>query len=284
MAEKQLNVYQRISLAKQLVAKSTFTKDKSEGLKYPYLPIEQIKPVVEDAMNEAGLILDFGPLDTYNIREPYEKVSPYNGEKTMWYHLGGTQDFAWVNIDDPSDKLVQTFSGEAKDNSDKCVSKLYTAILKNFYKQFFNISTDRKDDPDNTEDEKKEEDAYKKAKLKESEERVKKIADDPLFGRAVKERETKKEKPKEEANPLEVIETLIKECKENSDKDFDHVTDRTIELMNNQIMKWYSGDQNLRSIIKLFADPRAYGDDNDSWTEEQIKNCYYVCTCKGGDC
>lgn len=279
MAEKQLNVYQRISLAKQLVAKSTFTKDKSEGLKYPYLPIEQIKPVVEDAMNEAGLILDFGPLDTYNIREPYEKVSPYNGEKTMWYHLGGTQDFAWVNIDDPSDKLMQTFSGEAKDNSDKCVSKLYTAILKNFYKQFFNISTDRKDDPDNTEDEKKEEDAYKKAKLKVSEERAKKEAEAFLGGK--REKETKKETPKTEQTPLEKVEALIKECKENSGKDFDHVTDRELTVMNAQIMKWYSGDQNLRALIKMFADPRAYGDDNESWTEEQVKNCFYVCSCKG---
>lgn len=142
----------------------------------------------------------------------------------------------------------------------------------------FNISTDRKDDPDNTEDEKKEEDAYKKAKLKESEERVKK---DAFFG-AKKEKEKQKE-PKAEETPLQKVEALVKDCKENSGKDFDHVTDRTIELMNKQIMKWYSGDQNLRSIIKLFADPRAYGDDNDSWTEEQIKNCYYVCTCKGGD-
>ena len=149
---KAANVYQRLAIAKKLVAAHTFTKVKGEGLKFAYLPIDQVKPIVEDAMNEAGLVLLHGPVDTYDVRPSWVSQGQYGGS-TTWFHLGGSQTFTWVNIDDPEDTIKVTFYGEARDNSDKTLSKLYTAILKNFYKATFNISDSPKDDTDNTEDE-----------------------------------------------------------------------------------------------------------------------------------
>ena len=149
---KAANVYQRLAIAKKLVAAHTFTKVKGEGLKFAYLPIDQVKPIVEDAMNEAGLVLLHGPVDTYDVRPSWVSQGQYGGS-TTWFHLGGSQTFTWVNIDDPEDTIKVTFYGEARDNSDKTLSKLYTAILKNFYKATFNISDSPKDDTDITEDE-----------------------------------------------------------------------------------------------------------------------------------
>lgn len=160
-----LNVYQRLNLCKRKVGEASFKKVKGEGLKFSYLPIETIKPVVEDAMNEAGLVLEFGKLRTHTYREPYERVGK-DYTKTMWFHLDGELEFTWINIDDPKDRITMTFSGEAKDNSDKTISKLYTAIIKNFYKAVFNISTDRKEDTDNTEDEYRDEMAEAEARKK----------------------------------------------------------------------------------------------------------------------
>ncbi len=238
------NVYQRLSDAKKIVAKATFTKAKGEGLKYDYLPIEKIKPVVEDAMNEAGLVLIFGDLDTYEIRPAHEKVSPY-GDKSWWLHYGGSQTFTWINIDDPSDRLEMTFSGEAKDNSDKCVSKLYTAIIKNFYKQVFNISTDRKDDPDNTEDEKRLEDAERRMRVAES----MKTTKDPFFRSKTKGEEKQKEKQTEITldRPREVKEeTINKACK----------------------------DANLRLVVMKYAKQKEYGYNTETWTDAQIDIVY----------
>ena len=42
-----LNVYQRVSIAKRIVARYTFSKVKGQELKFPYLPIDQVKPGVQ---------------------------------------------------------------------------------------------------------------------------------------------------------------------------------------------------------------------------------------------
>ncbi len=249
------NVYQRLSDAKKLVAKATFTKSKGEGLKFSYLPIEQIKPVVEDAMNEAGLVLLFGDLDTYEIRPTWSQPSPYGGGNAQWFHLGGSQTFAWVNIDSPDDRLEMTFTGEAKDNSDKCVSKLYTAILKNFYKQVFNISTDRKDDPDNTEDERRLEEAGRKKACD-----IKtQMENDPFFGK----REVKKEKETQTDPATLPAEALVT----------DATLDRPRSVKEDTINKC-CGDLAIRKIVVDFCRQKEYGYNTADWTDEQVDKVY----------
>ena len=229
------NVYQRISDMKILVSEATFTKVKGEGLKFSYLPVDQMKPIVEDAMNKVGLYLLRGPIEWEQMREPWDSSNGYSTSK--WFHLYGRRSFQWVNVDDPADRSEpQTYDGEAKDNSDKTLNKLSTAILKAFYKEEFNISESSKDDTDNTEDEVK---AEKEAQRRAAEQKAKA---DPFFGGA------KKEIPKTET-----------------------VTDRPRETMVDVICK-ANNTALLRPVVKRYA--QEYGDDIDSWTDDQVKAAF----------
>ena len=174
-----LNLYQRRAVAKKAVYEHEFQKIITAGLKYKYLPVEQIKPVVEKAWNDAGIVLDVGSVDFEDLREPWDVTSQYSGDLTRWYHIKGTLTIALVNIDNPSDRTEFRIVGEAKDNSDKVVNKIYTAAMKNFYKLEFNIAESPKDDTDATQDD----------------ESPKKIQQqDPFFG--------KKDTPKPVAKPV----------------------------------------------------------------------------------
>lgn len=236
------NVYQRISAMKKLVAEATFTKVKGEGLKFSYLPVDQMKPIVEDAMNKVGLYLLRGPIEWEQMREPWESNNGYN--TTKWFHLYGRRSFQWVNVDDPSDRSEpQTYDGEAKDNSDKTLNKLSTAILKAFYKEEFNISESPRDDTDNTEDEVKAEKAAHQAKMN------KQVKDDPFFG-------GKKAAPAPNPEPTAIS------------------TDRPRETMVQTIVK-ASKDMMLRPVVKkAIQEADASEIDTDQWTDDQVRYIY----------
>ena len=239
------NVWQRLADCKRIVAEATFTKVKGEGLKFAYLPIDQVKPIVEDAMVRAGLVLIRGEIEAENMREPWTQASPYGPGSSTWFHIRGRRSFTWVNIDNPADRTdPQVYESEAKDNSDKTFSKLNTAILKAFYKDEFNISDSPKDDTDNTEDELK---AEREAQRKAAEA---KAARDPVFGGA------KKETPAPNPEPTATT------------------TDRPRETMVATIVK-ATKDITLRSIVKkAVQDADASPDDTDQWTDDQVKAIY----------
>lgn len=230
-----LNVYQRVSIAKRIVAKYTFSKVKGQELKFPYLPIDQVKPVVEDAMNKAGLVLLRGELtDIEDVREPWDVKNDW-GAVTHWLHIRASQEFTWVNIDKPEDRYTQLFAGEAKDNSDKTLSKLYTSIYKNFIKAEFNISDTPKDDIDNTEDEMREETAQRKAAAN--------ARPDPFFSKG----KTAPAKLSEAAldRPPEVkAEQIVKMAK-----------DPTARLRMNAIVKDQGLDASIYAVDALMAHP-----------------------------
>ena len=232
------NVYQRLADCKRIVAEAAFKKVKGEGLKFAYLPIDQIKPIVEDAMIKAGLVLLRGEIEAEPMREPWTSASQYGPGSSTWFHMRGRRTFTWVNIDDPTDRTdPQVYESEAKDNSDKTFSKLNTAILKAFYKDEFNISDSPKDDIDNTEDElRAEREAQRRAQEQ-------KAARDPFFGD-----NTKKPAPKTEAS-----------------------TDRPREVMVDTICKM-NNTAAMRPIVKEQA--KKYGDDIDSWTDEEVKAAF----------
>lgn len=240
-----LNVYQRVNVAKRIVAKYTFSKVMPDSgakgeqkLKYPYLPIDQVKPVVEGAMNQAGLVLLRGDLvDIENVREPWDKVNDW-GDTTHWLHIRAGQEFTWVNIDNPEDRYSQMFLGEAKDNSDKTLSKLYTSIYKNFIKAEFNISDSPKDDIDNTEDEVKEEAARRKA--------IANARSDPFFNKPAKAVPTAPKQP-------EVSEIAL---------------DRPVEFKMEQIVKW-ARDATAR--LRMTSVAKANGLDSGIFTEVALK-------------
>ena len=235
------NVYQRLADCKRIVAETAFKKVKGEGLKFAYLPIDQIKPIVEEAMNKAGLVLLRGEIDAENMREPWQQASPYGPGSSTWFHMRGRRSFTWVNIDDPTDRTEpQVYESEAKDNSDKTFSKLNTAILKAFYKDEFNISDSPKDDTDNTEDELK---AEREAQRRASEA---KAAKDPFFGKPAAPKpaptETTTDRPRET-----MLDTIIKATK----------------------------DSLLRPIVQRAVKAAdAAGVDTDQWTDTQVKAIY----------
>ena len=141
------NLYQRRNEAKKEVYEHEFSKVRTEGLRYAYMPVESIKPIIEKAYNNTGIVMDIGSLVYDDVLPPWEKTSQY-GETSTWHFVRGSLTITLVNMDDPSDKATFTVVGEAKDNSDKVINKVYTAAYKNFLKLEFNVSEGPKDDTD----------------------------------------------------------------------------------------------------------------------------------------
>lgn len=258
--ETPLNIYQRRNMAKKIVREASFSKVKGEGLKYTYLPVDQIKPVVESAWNDAGIVMDVLFEDVTDVREPIEKTSQYTGEKTMWYHRRMELGIALVNIDNPEDRYQCVITGEAKDNSDKTWNKLYTSALKNFYKIEYNIS-ERKDDTDELQDEAmiEQANAGKGAWRKQPQ------SADPFFSKATPKAEPKPEPAKTET-PAEVPEGAITAA--------DAVTmDRPIEQIR-QSLGMMMCDISLSEIINPAR--QAWGSIT-KWSDDQCRQIYLRC-------
>ena len=257
-----LNIYQRRNLAKKIVREASFTKVSSKGLSYEYLPVDQIKPVVEDAWNTAGIVMDILFEDVANVREPTEKVSQYTGEKSTWYHKRMELAIALVNIDNPSDRYECVIVGEAKDNSDKVYNKLYTSAIKNFYKLEYNIA-ERKDDTDELQDEAAIEQANAKGGWRKQAQQAQ--STDPFFGKPAKAEPAKAEPVKTETS-VEVPEGAITAA--------DAVTlDRPIEQIR-QSLGMMMGDISLSEIINPAR--QAWGSVT-KWTDDQCRQIYLRC-------
>lgn len=262
VCETPLNIYQRRNMAKKIVREASFSKVKGEGLKYTYLPVDQIKPVVESAWNDAGIVMDVLFEDVTDVREPIEKVSQYSGDKSVWYHKRMELGIALVNIDNPEDRYTCVITGEAKDNSDKTWNKLYTAALKNFYKIEYNIA-ERKDDTDELQDEAAIEQANAKGGWRKQVQQAQSA--DPFFSKPAKAEPAKAEPVKVET-PTEVPEGSITAA--------DAVTlDRPIEQIR-QSLAMMMGDISLSEIINPAR--QAWGSVN-KWTDDQCRQIYLRC-------
>lgn len=257
-----LNIYQRRNLAKKIVREASFSKVKGEGLKYSYLPVDQVKPVVESAWNDAGIVMDVLFEDVTDVREPTEKVSQYSGDKSVWFHKRMELGIALVNIDNPGDRYTCVITGEAKDNSDKTWNKLYTAALKNFYKIEYNIA-ERKDDTDELQDEAAIEQANAKGGWRKQVQQTQSA--DPFFSKPAKVEPVKAEPVKVET-PAEVPEGAITAA--------DAVTmDRPIEQIR-QSLGMMMCDLSLSEIINPAR--QAWGSIT-KWTDDQCRQIYLRC-------
>lgn len=143
-----MNIYQRRNLAKKIArAEGNLRKVKGDGIKYLYLPIEQMKPIAEDAWNRAGIVADVVNTVIEDVLPPEKRTNQY-GSTTWWFHQTMELTIVLVNMDDPSDRVTMTFYGEAQDNSDKMTNKLYTNARKNLFMAEFNFAESPKDDTD----------------------------------------------------------------------------------------------------------------------------------------
>lgn len=144
------NLHQRLVEAKRIVGETKLKKvdPKKGGLQYGYLPVSRMKPVVADAEVQAGITRTYGKARIDDIRDPWEVPSNYGGGTTTWHHKMMSLEIILTNADNPDDQITQTFIGEAKDNSDKVINKLYTSALKNYFKQIYDIAESEEDDTD----------------------------------------------------------------------------------------------------------------------------------------
>lgn len=142
------NVYQRLVNAKMEVQTKTFRK--KDGTQYPYLTIEEMKPAVASAENNAGLarIVTTGEIDEY-------------GKTGM--NLTISLDIKLVNIDKPEEYISFSFVGYGKDSYDKAFSKAYTMALKSYFKSIYDIA-EEKEDPDGIQEPPKKAPEFSKAK------------------------------------------------------------------------------------------------------------------------
>lgn len=145
------NLHQRLVEAKRIVGETKLKKvdpKKGGGLQYGYLPVSRMKPVVADAEVQAGITRTYGKVRIDDVRDPWEVPSNYGGGSTTWHHKMMSLEIILTNADNPDDQITQTFVGEAKDNSDKVINKLYTSALKNYFKQIYDIAESEEDDTD----------------------------------------------------------------------------------------------------------------------------------------
>lgn len=269
MTEKVMNIYQRRNAAKKEVRAHTFEKISGEGLNYKYLPVETIKPVVEDAWNNAGVVMDILDIEYESLREPWITVSNY-GKESMWFHGVYTANIVLVNMDDPEDRCNFIIKADAKDNSDKNYSKAYTAILKNFYKAEFNISEGPKDDPDSLQTDSDIEKANEVTEDKKARRRKMAQQADAFFRPAVKP----VEKPAETEAPSEPSEFVTADeipLDDRAEKARDRRASVNIAQAKGALARLRDSDDTPKTLEGYLE---FYGPGIGQWSDKEVIDCY----------
>jgi hypothetical protein len=142
MAEKTLNVYQRLAEVRKV---APYIQKGNKGQQYDYVGSSDVLGALNDKINEVGLILV--PEITGHQVTTYERTNA-KGNASNEYFTELDMIYTWINIDDPSDRVAVKFYGQGIDLAgEKGLGKALTYAEKNFMLKFFNIATD-KSDPD----------------------------------------------------------------------------------------------------------------------------------------
>lgn len=184
--ETPLNVYQRMVVAQGVIERTVFEKSQKSGAKtlkdgkqpddgFNSVPIDAMRSAVRRACIEAGLVhVGFLGLD-YKLDA---RTSKFGG---TLYHYEGTATFRYVNADDPSDYIDFYSAGEANDSGDKSFGKMLTNIIKNHYKQAWDIGEHGKDDVDSYSNEEVEDEADRIAERRAK--RAEAVRNDPFYSK-----------------------------------------------------------------------------------------------------
>lgn len=136
---KVMSAHRRLLIAQTVIDGMPFIKTKGkDNNEFPSVPIDAMRAAVRRACIEAGLIHRLEGIE-------YTVGTNTSGRSTMWT---GRARLLFVNVDDPSDFVAFECLGCAQDNGDKGISKLETNLLKNGYKEVFDIGENGKDDID----------------------------------------------------------------------------------------------------------------------------------------
>lgn len=235
-SETLRNIYQRRVGARQQVYATNFKKRSGEGLKYRYLSVDDIKPVVERALIDNGIVLDIVGADVEEVTPKYQ-YDTGRGSKAWWVHMRMTLTIELVNADEPADRVRIEVMGEARDNSDKAYNKLYTAALKNFYKIEYNAVEGEKEGTDDT-------DA---------------LQDDDAIIRANARPQRQAPLPEPEPEPVDLSQEIPESGRSMED---------TIAL----VRKWAMSSFKAGDIYAKFYNE--YGKDLTRWGAEPLGQCY----------
>lgn len=141
MAEtQQLNLYQK--LAKITGEIGVIAKDgNNQQQKYKYIEYETIAGKFRELFSKYGVVLI--PSMVEQERSAITTSRGSSGVSTVCHF-----EFTVVNADNPDDRFVVKWQGEAADYGDKATNKAATAAVKYYLMRQFNISSKGDEDPD----------------------------------------------------------------------------------------------------------------------------------------
>ena len=146
MAEKILNVYQRLAEVRKAVP---YLKKEQQGKQYNYVGSSDVLGSLHEKINEVGLMLV--PEVVGHHLTTFERTNA-KGTPSNEYFTELDMTMTWVNVDEPSDTVKVSWYAQGVDLAgEKGVGKALTYGEKYFLLKFFNIATD-KDDPDTFQD------------------------------------------------------------------------------------------------------------------------------------
>lgn len=170
---RDLNVHQRLNLARETIRKRAFTKDLSNR-QFSSVSIDAMRDAVQEAIISAGLNLVLVDKDF--------SLTSSGPTKTFM----GTARMRVINVDDPEDCVEYWTESFANDNGDKGLSKWDTGLLKTAYKEIFQIGERGKDDIDSYSNEEMEAEAERIEAIRERRaNRQAQASKDPFFGNQV---------------------------------------------------------------------------------------------------
>lgn len=128
-----LNVYQRINEVRKLIG--YVQKDKAVstgGGSYKAVTHDAVTGMIRDALIKQGVVIV--PSVTSCVFHPKEPEAKQRLYEAMY-------DIEFVNIDDPTDRIVSKQSAHALDNGDKAPGKAQSYATKYAILKLFNIET-----------------------------------------------------------------------------------------------------------------------------------------------
>lgn len=153
MIEEKMNLYEKLARLRRRVE---IMQEDSAGYQFTYVSGASIMAKITDLMEELHLSLVPkiipGTMKVEQVATPKKKFMKDVGlydDATYEYLVQAEMEFAWVNNDDPEEKIVipWVFVGSQSDPSQAFGSGL-TYASRYFMLRFFSIATDA-DDPDN---------------------------------------------------------------------------------------------------------------------------------------
>ncbi len=138
-----LTLHQKLLKIRESV--TSVNKD-AKGSQYAYVSSANVLNSLRKNMDDNGVLL-IPQIHSVNVREKTEEKQ--GGKFTITYFTELKMTMTWVDVDNPTDKIVCEWYAQGVDIAgEKGVGKALTYGEKYFLLKFFNISTDS-DDPDN---------------------------------------------------------------------------------------------------------------------------------------